>query len=95
MGTAGGSRRRRCSTRRRKQSNKIRARAVAGQAMGIVAVVGFLIDLALKDVYWQFQLVAVTGGASFLAALAFYSARDARQGSGPDAEHEEPSPVSR
>ena len=79
----------------RQASIRLRARAVAAQATGLVAVVGCLTEIALKGTYWQFQIVAVTAGASFLAALAFYSAQDARQASGPDAGHEQRSPVSR
>jgi hypothetical protein len=79
----------------RQESIKTRARTVAATAMALVAVAGCWTEIALKGAYWQFQVVAVTGGASFLAALAFYTARDARQASGPDAGHQQRSPVSR
>jgi uncharacterized membrane protein AbrB (regulator of aidB expression) len=78
----------------RQASIKIRSQAVAGRAMAFAAVAGCLIEIALKGIYWQLELIAAVGGLSFLAALAIYSGRDARAANGPDAEHEERSPVS-
>src|ERR1022692_639749 len=78
----------------RQASIKIRSQAVAGRAMALAAVAGCLIEIALKGIYWQLELIAAVGGLSFLAALAIYSGRDARAANGPDAEHEERSPVS-
>ena len=50
----------------------MRATALAGNVMCIVAVVGFVIATALRSATWPFALFSVVGAASFLAGSLIY-----------------------
>jgi hypothetical protein len=50
----------------RQASIKIRSQAVAGRAMALAAVAGCLIEIAVKGIYWQLELIAAIGGGAAL-----------------------------
>lgn len=56
-----------------RQANiEMRATALAGTAMCLVAVVGFVIATALGQATWPFILFSVVGAAAFVAGLVVY-----------------------
>jgi hypothetical protein len=68
---------------------RIRSRALAAQVAGLAAVIGYVIDLARRDVVWPFELFAAVLAGSFLAGLVIYRTGRAGSASGPQGEHEE------
>jgi hypothetical protein len=58
----------------RQASIGMRATALTGNAMVVVALVGFVISTALGTVTWPFALFCVVGAISCLAGLVMYSA---------------------
>ena len=59
----------------RQASIEMRATALAGNAMCVVAVVGFVIATARGTATWPFVLFSLVGASTFLAGLAVYRAR--------------------
>lgn len=49
-----------------------RARALAGNAMGAVAVMGFVVMTARGGTTWPFELVCGVGAIAFLSGLVIY-----------------------
>jgi len=59
----------------RQASIEMRATALAGNVMCLVAVVGFVIATTLGSATWPFVLFSLVGAATFLAGLVVYRAR--------------------
>jgi hypothetical protein len=56
----------------RQMSVGMKATALAGNVMGIVALGGFVIATAMGAAIWPFALFCAVGAASFLAGLVIY-----------------------
>ena len=56
----------------RQASIEMRATALAGNVMCVVAIVGFVIATALGDSTWPFAFFAVVGAASFLVGSVIF-----------------------
>jgi hypothetical protein len=61
-------------TDERQASIEMRATALAGNVMCVVAIVGFVIATARGDAVWPFALFSVVGAVSFLAGSVFFRA---------------------
>jgi hypothetical protein len=59
----------------RQATIEMRATALVGNVMCLVAVIGFVIATALGSATWPFVLFSVVGAATFVAGLVVYRAR--------------------
>ena len=62
-------------TDERQAGIRMRARALAANVMGLVAVAGFVVSTARGGSTWPFELFCGVGVASFLAGLVIYRSR--------------------
>ncbi|MGD0555324.1 MAG: hypothetical protein ABSA93_10130 [Streptosporangiaceae bacterium] len=57
---------------------RMRARALAAQAVGIVGLIGYMVAIALKDPVWPFALFIGVDVIAFIVGLAIYGTRGVR-----------------
>jgi len=56
---------------------RMRAQALAAQAVGIIGLIGYIVAIALKDPVWPFVLFIGVEVVAFIGGLVVYGARGA------------------